>query len=340
MRNVLTPPDSRNPSFPKLVSAHVITRRPRVRCRTFRALVATRQDATYRPMLRLGMLRPATLSCGVGVRLISTSSRFRPATTVTVADDVARVARSDEPVVFKGLCLDLPAIHKWFDPPANGSKPYKLNRPYLESFGSTSVPLELTRSAPPGSDAGRQRTYEHLTAPLSLLIAHMTSFDHSASLYLAQCPLCDLPIELQADLPVPPILALLGGKDIYNSSLWMGRAPTITPLHRDPNVNLFVQIAGTKVLRLIAPQAGRTLYNRTRAGPGHAHMRGEEMMTGPEMNRLEEAVWQDDAGEYKDVCGVEARLESGDALKIPLGWWHAVHGVGESVNASVNWWFR
>jgi hypothetical protein len=33
----------------------------------------------------------------------------------------------------------------------------------------------------------------------------------------------------------------------------IGHPPTYTPLHRDPNPNIFVQLAGEKVVRLLAP---------------------------------------------------------------------------------------
>jgi hypothetical protein len=275
---------------------------------------------------------------GLGVRSISTNTRFPRATSFT-PDQVANLR---EPVVYNGLCADSPALSKWFIPSAKDSSLCELNTAYLEAHGSTIVPLELTRSQATSNESENRASFERFEAPLSLLLSHMTSSDRSLSLYLAQCALDDLPTSLQADLPTPKLLSTLGhGRvDIYGSSLWMGRPPTKTPLHRDPNPNLFVQLAGRKVVRLIEPERGRRLYERTRAGTGHAHMRGDEMMAGPEMDRLEAAVWGDGIGDEQDASGVEATLESGDALLIPLGWWHAVHGVGESPNASVNWWFR
>ncbi|KAF3000327.1 hypothetical protein E8E13_009320 [Curvularia kusanoi] len=148
-------------------------------------------------------------------------------------------------------------------------------------------------------------------------------------MYLAQHSLADLPASLQADVPTPALLSQLGRGDIYASSLWMGRPPTRTPMHRDPNPNLFVQLAGQKIVRLLRPDVGRGVYERARlnaGGSGRANMRGEEMMAGAEMQALEGAVWgeQDEA-----AVGFEAEMSAGDGLYIPLGWWHAV-----------NWWFR
>jgi hypothetical protein len=251
-----------------------------------------------------------------------------PPTSYAVDIDVSK------PGIFINHYGNLPAVTKWFKPEVVPNKERGsdrvLNTEYLEPYGMTMVPLELTK----------ERTFERLEAPLSLLMKHMEGKpDPSISLYLAQCPLGDLPSELQKDLPTPFLISRIGKGDIYGSSLWMGRPPTRTPLHRDPNPNLLVQLAGTKVVRLMDPEAGRRLYERIRAGRGHAHMRGEEMMVGKERDMLEEAVWGEGGVEGEEIIGQEATLQSADGLYIPLGWWHSVRGVegtGDSVNASVS----
>lgn len=64
---------------------------------------------------------------------------------------------------------------------------------------------------------------------------------------------------------------------------------------------------------------------------------GEERMVGAEREGLERAVWDEEC----DVVGaVEVRLRAGDGVFIPKGWWHAVRGVGNGVNASVSGWYR
>ncbi|KAF2739976.1 Clavaminate synthase-like protein [Polyplosphaeria fusca] len=235
------------------------------------------------------------------------------------------------PAVLRGSFDAIPAIKKWFKPSLTHRGYHELETHPLQVHGATIVPLELTRAG----------SFELLNAPLALLLSHMTSAESSdMRLYLAQCPLDDLPKDLQADLPTPNFISRVGKGDVYGSSLWMGLPPTRTPLHRDPNPNLFVQLAGKKVVRLMTPAAGNHLYDRVRSGLGHAHMRGEEMMVGAEMDRLESAVWDYSEGNGKETQGWEATLDSGDGLYIPLGWWHAVRGMGQGVNCSVNWWFR
>ena len=244
----------------------------------------------------------------------------------------------ETPLIIRGRFNDIPAIGKWFEkPPAavdaeKKSSTVKLNLPYLNQHGSTHAPLELTRRD------GASTSFQRFSAPISLLLAHITEQnpqDESLRLYLAQYSLADLPSELQNDVPTPKIISELGAGDIYGSSLWMGLPPTRTPLHRDPNPNLFIQLAGTKRIRLMQPERGRALYEKTKAGSGRANMRGEEMMAGEESDKLEDAVWND-SGKEGGVEGVEAQLHSGDGLYIPLGWWHAVRGLGAGPNASVS----
>ncbi|KAF1364710.1 Clavaminate synthase-like protein [Lizonia empirigonia] len=269
-------------------------------------------------------------------RCYSTDSRFVQAQCLELAETDDNGFNVNEPAIFKKHFNSLPAISTWFIPSVTDAGFHNLNTFLLEQHGATIVPLELTRSTP-----NEPTTFERFEAPLSILLAHMTG-DSTPDLriYLAQYSLADLPAPLQADVSTPTLLSKLGRGDIYASSLWMGKPPTRTPLHRDPNPNLFVQLAGQKVIRLIKPNVGRGVYERARlraGGGGGANMRGEEMMVGGEMQALEEAVW---GGTDEGVEGVEAQLSAGDGLYIPLGWWHAVRGVGTGANASANWWFR
>jgi hypothetical protein len=263
-------------------------------------------------------------------RFYSTGRRFVTAKRLTHQHrDTAFDA--NEPAVWSNGFATMPAIAKWFTPSA------ELNTAYLDQHSDTLVTLELTRPAP---TAAEPATFDRFQAPLALLLAYMAAPEPpSARMYLAQHSLADLPTPLQADLPTPALVATLGRGDVYASSLWMGRPPTCTPLHRDPNPNLFVQLAGTKIVRLLRPELGRAVYERARARAqvgrgGRANMRGEEMMVGGEMEALEDAIWGDCDGDMA-AEGVEAHLDPGDGLYIPLGWWHAVRGVGAQANASV-----
>ncbi|KAH1474148.1 hypothetical protein KXV29_000039 [Aspergillus fumigatus] len=251
---------------------------------------------------------------------------------------------------------DLPACERWFQvvPSSNGHD-RRLNTAYLQEHGGDAfVPLELTQSpadttAPDATvPESNELSFQQFHAPLSLFLDWMRTAElqsQATRLYLAQCQLLDLPPVLRDDFPTPELVLKAGKGDIYDTNVWIGHPPTYTPLHRDPNPNLFVQIAGHKVVRLLAPDAGQRVFASVRRRLGRsgdreaAAFRGEEMMQGQERTLLEHAVWDDaDSDGTNNVLdfGYEAHLETGDGLFIPKGWWHSIKGVGEGVTASVS----
>lgn len=193
----------------------------------------------------------------------------------------------------------------------------------------------------------QQHTFHRFHAPLGLLekaVVYNKTMDYEnriKRLYIAQSQLNELPQALQDDLPAPSIVRQAGKGDIYDSSIWLGLEPTYTPLHRDPNPNLFVQLLSAKTVRLLTPSLGQQLYARIQhqlGSQGNSRFRGAEMMQGPERTALYDAIWgADQPGNI-----LEAQLEPGDALFIPKGWWHSVQSKFDDgrLNASVNWWFR
>ncbi|KAF2094831.1 JmjC domain protein [Rhizodiscina lignyota] len=257
----------------------------------------------------------------------------------------------EKPVLFpRGHFTALPAISKWFHSIRDTPKPSAaINVSYLKQYGDTFVPMELTETH--GSSNGSHIEFTRLTAPLLMFLhgsaAKSLGLNAQASnsrLYIAQCPLSDLPSELQEDLPTPEVVKEAGRGDVYDSSIWLGRAPTYTPLHKDPNPNLFVQLAGRKAARLINPEDGETLYREVRRKTGEnrgsASFRGDEMMAGQERKVLEEAVWGSAGQNSQGEKLIDAELGPGDGIFIPKGWWHSIKSVDEGMIGSVNWWFR
>ncbi|KAK6443411.1 hypothetical protein LTR95_000237 [Oleoguttula sp. CCFEE 5521] len=264
----------------------------------------------------------------------------------------------------------IPAITKWFTAPTRPDDAASLNTRYLSRFGSTIVPLEITNE---GNFTQIQQSLsfflECVTASTSTFVPEKPSryfsgfvpgaraikrteatndfFSAStltapaARVYLAQASLSDLPQALKNDVPTPELVLKAGKGDVYETSIWLGQAPTYTPLHRDPNPNLFVQLAGRKQVRLFPPLTGKAIFAYVQeqiGGDANATMRGEEMMQGAERRAFEAVVW-DESSEYAGRAQC-AELEAGDGLFIPKGWWHSVRGTGEGMTGSVNWWFR
>jgi hypothetical protein len=253
----------------------------------------------------------------------------------------------------------IPAAQKWFslsplrDGEGNGRTQSVVSQSYLSPFSDAIVPYELITSnnGQFENDLPRElstilnqlhvhserQTFHRFSAPLSLFLIACSSTPPLPKLYIAQAQIADLPKQLQDDLPTPLIVQKAGKGDIYDANIWLGLSPTYTPLHKDPNPNLFVQLASTKRVRLFRPNVGASIFRGVQeeiGGQGSAAFRGEEMMEGPERDALDEAVWRDDRE------GFEAEVSPGDALFIPKGWWHSIKSVGTGATASVNWWFR
>lgn len=249
---------------------------------------------------------------------------------------------------------DIPAYERWFHHSPTKPNTSQLNTEYLAAHSADAlVPLELTQALlrTPGrnkleNDSGL--SFRKFHAPLSLFLQWIreaeSQSESSSRLYLAQCQLLDLPQVLRDDFPTPSIVAKAGKGDVYDTNVWIGHPPTYTPLHRDPNPNLFVQLAGRKVVRLLAPRDGQVVFSHVREQLGRsgsreaAVFRAEEMMQGRERALLEQAVWDDVESKKVERAyeGFEAELEAGDGLFIPKGWWHSIKGMGETVTASVS----
>lgn len=270
----------------------------------------------------------------------------------------------------------LPAFHKWFKRDAENTSfssyidsfhqlvfPYELIKPFfqgsetisrlydslLNSQDAVDRDWAVALQSAAASESSRDHEFFQLYAPLRLLVkalefneAQRIKEDPPVQLYIAQSLLSDLPSSLQGDVPTPELIQKVGRGDIYSSSIWLGTEPTYTPLHRDPNPNLFCQLCSSKVVRLLPPKAGLELYNNVQMRlrqSGNSRMRSTEMMEGEEREMLHGVVWEDKTATL-DVQEVE--LSAGDALFIPKGWWHSIKSKqsGGRLNGSVNWWFR
>ncbi|EPS44816.1 hypothetical protein H072_1166 [Dactylellina haptotyla CBS 200.50] len=286
----------------------------------------------------------------------------------------------------------LPAFTNWFLPTATN----RLNIQYLLAATQASksdplIPIEIT--TPQG--------VEQATLPFTAFLGYLSApsiHPDSPRLYLAQHP---APSFLDEDVPQPfsglgftlrgehqsnlsqdpsslidtDIIAATRDHevDIYASSLWLSRSSpaTNTPLHRDPNDNLFVQLAGSKIIRALPPNIGDALFRslalsgRTASIDPRGRIR-DGLLDPRESRVFDSIIWGWDGGAFKaadiglereiveaiDSNMYETTVERGDGVYIPRGWWHAVRslvpsdieeqesGAVTTVVASMNWWFR
>jgi hypothetical protein len=108
---------------------------------------------------------------------------------------------------------------------------------------------------------------------------------------------------------------------------WIGPKNTFTPLHHDLTNNLLVQFVGRKRVVLVSPAETPRLYNDV-----HVFSRVGNL-TAPDL----------DLGKFPlvgEVAFEEIILNPGDALFIPIGWWHQITALDFSVSATYtnfNW---
>ena len=294
----------------------------------------------------LPRLRIASTSINLR-RTYTSTARWRP--LCTLEDGSLETFRekafipSKPALLPKAYFIALPSIQKWFRPTQDGTGAVALNHSYLSEFGDAIVPLEFTRLSTSSQD---EDSFQRAEVPFYIFLewTKSASLETSERLYLAQASFANLPETLKGDLPTPEIVAESGKGDIYDTNIWMGIPPTYTPLHRDPNPNLFVQLAGHKIVRILPPEMGDKVFAQVQNALGRSGstaFRGEDMMRGEEKRLLEDKVWNDKAVlDEAGVVGYEAYVGRGDGIFIPRGWWHSVKGVGGGITGSVNWWFR
>ena len=253
---------------------------------------------------------------------------------------------SDPALLPRGHFLGITAIEKWFLYSQKDVDIAAIHKAYLSQFGNSIVPLEFTRLFSDPANVQADSSFQRADAPLQIFLdwAEYAQVETLERLYLAQASFGCLPERMIRDLPTPELVTNAGTGDIYDTNIWMGIPPTYTPLHRDPNPNLFVQLAGRKILRLLPPDAGEKMFAQVQTflgQRGSAVFRGEEMMKGEEKRLLENLIWSDAPPSHEiGTFGYEAHVDRGDGLFIPKGWWHSIKGVGKGVTGSVNWWFR
>lgn len=125
-----------------------------------------------------------------------------------------------------------------------------------------------------------------------------------------------MPPSLRADVPWP---AICGEARWSRSTLWLGPAGIVSPLHFDVPDNLYVVVSGRKRFTLVAPR--ETL----------------KVKPGSPLSGQAQYAQVDPELESASFPRVVAELGPGDALYIPRFWWH--HARGLELTFAVNFWW-
>ncbi|MCP5334805.1 MAG: cupin-like domain-containing protein [Oceanospirillaceae bacterium] len=102
------------------------------------------------------------------------------------------------------------------------------------------------------------------------------------------------------------------------SHLWFGPKGAFTPLHHDLTNNMLVQVYGRKKLTLIPAFQVSHLYNDT-------HVYSATDFPEIDVKRFPK---------MKNVTQIEMILNPGEAVFIPIGWWHCVESLDVSISVS------
>lgn len=105
---------------------------------------------------------------------------------------------------------------------------------------------------------------------------------------------------------------------IGSSYFWLGGSGANTPLHHDPVNIMMAHLYGRKHWRLVDPRYTNRIYN-------HISVYSEIDLEHPDYDRYPLA---------KDVPVVDAILEPGELLFVPIGWWHQVKCLNASISIS------
>lgn len=137
-------------------------------------------------------------------------------------------------------------------------------------------------------------------------------------------------------------------------NIWFGPTWTISPLHHDPYHNILCQVVGKKYVRLYSPAYSQQLYPRREDEPAPHLIKDSNLHTDPpkaptidmsntstiDIAAMEVSPDEDWDEVYPGISTLphsECILEPGDALYIPIGWWHYVRSCSVGISASF-WW--
>ena len=100
--------------------------------------------------------------------------------------------------------------------------------------------------------------------------------------------------------------------------LWIGPKGIVTPLHHDLTNNFFIQFYGSKKWRLIPSLQVPYMHNNF-----HVYSDFEYLTHDPKTHP-----------DFTKADVIEIDVHAGDALFVPIGWWHHVVGLETSISMS------
>lgn len=186
----------------------------------------------------------------------------------------------------------------------------------LERFGEADVEIMFGRDAHADYDEHVEKTRR--TLPFREFVRMLEAAEGSATndFYLAARNRALLSTFGALVDELEPLPGFLAEHEPSALNFWIGPAGTVTKLHHDLSNVLFVQLYGSKRVTFVAPFDTPLLYNRDGV-------------------IAEVDVEQPDYRKHPLFAGATTfaiTVDEGDAVFIPVGWWHHVRSLTQSVS--------
>ncbi len=230
-------------------------------------------------------------------------ARVLPPTRQEFLDELYARGR---PAIIAGLASDWPAAREW--------TPETL----ISRFGSLTAEVQTRRCS--NASYERNKAFHRQSMNFGEFVkqclsggndTYLTAYNAVANTEIGR--------HLSADLKRLDVYLSHDG-DHPNGMAWIGGAGTFTPLHHDLTNNLLVQMMGSKRVKLIPPSESHKL------SVSGVFSNVEDLDDPARIAAFPEAA---------SVEGFSFDLEPGDALFIPVGWWHQVRA--HSFSASITY---
>jgi lysine-specific demethylase 8 len=225
-----------------------------------------------------------------------TDHHFSPLAEATF-DGPRRLARLAQPVVFRGLAADWPAVKTW---------------------GFARLASQLPDSPVSLVVGNREKNSTRFMA--STLRRYLESLENAGASadgapYLKEFDLLEAAPHLRKDLRHAQ---LLPRRSLQSLRSWIGPAGAGTGLHRDRLDNLAVQIVGRKRWRLVRPGAVERLGAVSAKYDAWAALSSASATDLAQRGAAPDDFFSVDVG-------------PGDVLHLPAGWWHDVSNLTPSL---------
>lgn len=210
---------------------------------------------------------------------------------------------TNRPVKLTGLVGDWPALGRW-------------TLDYLEAkVGDAVVELQAQRGTAQDYEIAKDRHKRHarMTDVIGLLRDGHQGNDFYVTAYndttnkQTLAPLWD-------DLGPISILRPSGGRDGF---FWMGPKGTVTPFHHDLTNNLLVQVAGRKLVRMVPSYEVARMRNALHCFSDWSAEALDALAGDPKAPRV-----------------LSCEIGPGEAIFLPIGWWHHVVGLDMTISLS------